>query len=247
MLTNCAILLAEIFLELLRKEFISLCSIRREKVSIQVQFHLEVHFWDYLDQMYHVEHETKDTTANNTSASYCPPLSRKRGDIKSHSSVCLSVPLSVPLSVTKTLTWLISSEVLKVEHWYLACMILVRSPFKWRHVVTLTLTFDLLQGQSCCRAGDSKLQTFHSLVATIHLRRPMAFLFHSLYKISWLAPLMNVSFWGPPTFQYASRTVLWHGTFEVIIKEVQWPIRGSYQIIWSPLFTNVALHSGARA
>ena len=26
---------------------------------------------------------------------FCPPLSRKRGDIKSHSSVCPSVPLSV--------------------------------------------------------------------------------------------------------------------------------------------------------
>ena len=87
---------------------------------------------------------------------YCPPLSRKRGDIKSHSSVCLSVRPSVPpsvrLSVTKTLTWLISSEVLKIEHWYLACMILVTSPFKWCRPVTLT--FDLLQGQSCCRAGD---------------------------------------------------------------------------------------------
>ena len=33
-------------------------------------------------------------------------------------------------------------------------MILVTSPFKLRHVVALTLTFHLLQGQSCCRAGD---------------------------------------------------------------------------------------------
>ena len=31
----------------------------------------------------------------------CPPLSQKRGDIKSHSSVCLSVCLSLCLSVTK--------------------------------------------------------------------------------------------------------------------------------------------------
>ena len=49
---------------------------------------------------------------------------------------------------------LISSEVLMIEHWYLACMILVTSPFNWHHAVTMTLTFDLLQGQSCCRAGD---------------------------------------------------------------------------------------------
>ena len=79
---------------------------------------------------------------------FCPPLSRKQGDIKSHSSV----RPSVRPSVTKTLTWLISSEVLKIEHWYLACMVLVTSLFKWGHAVTLT--FDLLQGQSCCRAGD---------------------------------------------------------------------------------------------
>ena len=31
-------------------------------------------------------------------------------------------------------------------------MILVTMPFKSRHAVTLT--FDLLEGQSCCRAGD---------------------------------------------------------------------------------------------
>ena len=79
---------------------------------------------------------------------YCPPPFAKAGDIKTH----LSVHLSVPLSVTKTLTWLISSEVLTIEHWYLACMILVTSPFNWYHAVTLT--FDLLQGQSCCRARD---------------------------------------------------------------------------------------------
>ena len=41
-----------------------------------------------------------------------------------------------------------------VEHWYLACMILVTSPFNWLHAVTLTFTFDLFQGQICCRAGD---------------------------------------------------------------------------------------------
>ena len=27
-------------------------------------------------------------------------------------------------------------------------------PFQWYHVVTLTVTFDLLQDQICCRAGD---------------------------------------------------------------------------------------------
>ena len=80
-----------------------------------------------------------------------PRFSRKHGDIKSHSSFCPFVCLSVRLS-QKLLTWLISSEVLVIEHWYLACMILVTSPFQWYHAVALT--FDLLQGQICCRAGD---------------------------------------------------------------------------------------------
>ena len=78
----------------------------------------------------------------------CPPPFAKAGHIKTHSSV----RLSLCLSVTKTLTWLISFEILMIEHWYLACTILVTSPFNWYYAVTLT--FDLLQGQSCCRAGD---------------------------------------------------------------------------------------------
>ena len=53
----------------------------------------------------------------------------KARDIKSHSSVCPSVCLSV----TKTLSWLISSVVLKIEYWYLACMILVTRLFHWHH------------------------------------------------------------------------------------------------------------------
>ena len=59
-----------------------------------------------------------------------PRLPRKRETLKLiRPSVSLSVCLSVSPSVTKTLTWLISSEVLMIEHWYLACMILVTSPF----------------------------------------------------------------------------------------------------------------------
>ena len=72
------------------------------------------------------------------------PSFAKAGDIKTHSSVRLSVCHK---------NWLISSEVLMIEHWYLACMILVTSPFYWYHAVTLTLTFYLLQGQ-ICRARD---------------------------------------------------------------------------------------------
>ena len=77
---------------------------------------------------------------------YCPPLSRKREDIKSHSSVCLSI--------TKTLTLAITFALLQVELWCLACVFSVTRPFRWYHVVTLAVTFDLIQGQICCRAGD---------------------------------------------------------------------------------------------
>ena len=44
-----------------------------------------------------------------------------------------------------------------IEHWYLACMIIVTSSFYWYHAVTLT--FDLSQGQICCRAGDHNSST----------------------------------------------------------------------------------------
>ena len=58
------------------------------------------------------------------------------------------------LSVTKTLTLAITFALLQVELWYLACVFFMTRPFRRYHVVTLTLTFDLLQGQICCRAGD---------------------------------------------------------------------------------------------
>ena len=69
------------------------------------------------------------------------------------SFVCPSVP-SLCLSVTKTLTLAITFALLQIELWYLACVFFVTRPFRWYHVVTLTMTFDLLQGQICCRAGD---------------------------------------------------------------------------------------------
>ena len=84
---------------------------------------------------------------------FVPRLLRKWGTLNLiRLSVCPSVLLSVPLSVTKTLTWLISSEVLMIQNWYLVWMITVTSPFYWYY--TVTLTFDLSQGLICCRAGD---------------------------------------------------------------------------------------------
>ena len=51
----------------------------------------------------------------------------------------------------KVVTCLISSEVLMIEHWYLACVLFVTSPFNSHHA--LTLTFGLPQGQICCHVG----------------------------------------------------------------------------------------------
>ena len=98
--------------------------------------HVPCRFWPAKCNVMAPKKSSTMTLSKQIDILYCPPLSQKHGDLKSHLSVC-------PL---------ISSEVLKIEHWYLACMILVISPFKWHHAVTLT--FDLLQGQSCCRAGD---------------------------------------------------------------------------------------------
>ena len=52
----------------------------------------------------------------------------------------------------------VSSEVWMIEHWYLACMILMTSTFYWYHEVTLT--FDEIQGQIRCRAGDHNSLNF---------------------------------------------------------------------------------------
>ena len=96
------------------------------------------------------------STYTGSPFAYCPPLSRKRGDIKSH----LSVRPSLCLSVTKTLTLAMTFALLKVELWYLACVFFVTRPFRWYHVVTLTVTFDLLQGQICWRAGGPQFSEF---------------------------------------------------------------------------------------
>ena len=89
----------------------------------------------------------------------CPLLSRKRWDIKSHSSVCLSVSPSVCLSVCLS----VCHKNFNLGHNFcnitgraliFGMCVLCDNPFRWYHIVTLTVTFDLLQGQICCRAGD---------------------------------------------------------------------------------------------
>ena len=74
-----------------------------------------------------------------------PPPFMKAGDIKlNRLSVCLSVHMS---------------KVSMVEHLYLACIIIVTSPFYWYHDVTLT--FGLSEGQICCKVRDHNSLNFN--------------------------------------------------------------------------------------
>ena len=73
-----------------------------------------------------------------------------------------SVCLSDVFVCHKNLPWLITSQVLKIEHSYLACRILVTIPFYWYHA--MTLTFYRLQGQFCCQAGTTILRICLSIL-----------------------------------------------------------------------------------
>ena len=48
---------------------------------------------------------------------------------------------------------------------------------------------------------------------------------------------------GVATFIYAPRTGIFHGTFEIVPREVLWSIWGSHQTLWSLPFPNVTWHS----
>ena len=50
---------------------------------------------------------------------------------------------------------------------------------------------------------------------------------------------------GDTTFKYASRIGVRQGTFWVVIEEVLWSVRGSYQAIWSSSLTHAKWHSVA--
>ena len=80
----------------------------------------------------------------------------KAGDIQTHSFTYLFI---IRLLVTKTLTWLISSEVCYCDRTLILGMHCpCDKPFNWHHA--LILIFDLLQGQTCCCAGDHNSQNF---------------------------------------------------------------------------------------
>ena len=79
----------------------------------------------------------------------------KSGDtFMSHKSLFIFKVIRPSACLSKiTTTWLIFSEVLMIEHLYLACMVLVTNP-SGKHNA-MTLTFHFLQGQIRCRMGDN--------------------------------------------------------------------------------------------
>ena len=105
----------------------------------------------------------KNNNVNVSWIYYCHRFRESVGTLNLiHPSVCPSV--------TKILTLAITFALLHIELWYLTCVFLVTRPFRWYRVVTLTVTFDLLQGQICCRAGDHN--SLNVLVYfPLHLRR----------------------------------------------------------------------------
>ena len=73
---------------------------------------------------------------------------------KSFNSSCASVYAVKFGKIQQALTLAIIFALLQIELLYLACVSFVTRLCRWYHVVTLTVTFHLLQGQICCRAGD---------------------------------------------------------------------------------------------
>ena len=113
---------------------------------------------------------------------YCPPPFTKAGGIKTHSSVGPSLCPSVRPSVTKTLTLLISSEVLMIEHWYFSCMILVTSPFNWHHDATLTLTFLPTSRSKLLPGGGPQFSEFACIIIYVFIYNSLFYLFIGRFK-----------------------------------------------------------------
>ena len=90
--------------------------------------------------------ENRNSQGMYTYSSLSPAFAKARGTLNLiRLSVCPSVRLS-QLAITFAL--------LQEELSDLACVFFVTRPFRWHHVVTLMVTFDLLQGQIWCWAGD---------------------------------------------------------------------------------------------
>ena len=109
--TNCAPLLADIFLYSYEAEFIeSLLSTGKKKLASQFNFTyryiddvLSINnpdFANYLGQMYPAELEIKDTTESNTSASYLNLLCRSRVTVSCALLFTTNVTISTSISQT---------------------------------------------------------------------------------------------------------------------------------------------------
>ena len=171
--------------------------------------------------------------------SSCSTTLAKVGNIKTHASV-----RRICLFVTKTLTWLIFSAVLMIEHWYLACMILVTSLINCHHAVTLT--FDLLQGQISCRAGHhNSLYLLVTITVTLMLKitfwtlMPLGVHQHILFQISSIGYTWSI--------QCGSTVPLYNYLFDRMKKSlhcvIQWLLSyAAFQKRMWVLHKEIALH-----
>ena len=111
MSTNCATLLADIFLYSYEAEFIqSLLTTGKKKLASQINFTyryiddvLSINnpdFENYLGQMYPAELEIKDTTESNTSASFLDYSCRLRVTVSSALPFTTNVTISTSISQT---------------------------------------------------------------------------------------------------------------------------------------------------
>ena len=109
--TNCAPVLADIFLYSYEAEFIqSLLSTGKKKLSSQLNFTYRYiddvlsnnnpDFENYLGQMYPAELEIKDTTESNTSASYLDYSCRSRVTVSCALPFTTNVTISTSISQT---------------------------------------------------------------------------------------------------------------------------------------------------
>ena len=87
------------------------------------------------------------------------------------------------------------------------------------------------------------IQILRSWVTIFQPRPSMASLFRSLYDMPGLAPRMDVLSWGRLDFQIRFSNRDTSRNAWIVIEEVLWSIRGSYQTIRSFPLTNVRLHS----
>ena len=186
--TNCAPLLADIFLYSLEADFIVFALNGKETFSISVQPHLQVHRW----WIVHKQPRIRKLSEPGVS---CWTWNQRHH--REHNFCFLSRFTNFPFSLLSTgkkhsasrfnLTYRYIDDELSINNLEFENYLSQAYPAELEIKDTT---------ESTTSASYLDLQTFRSWVATSHLRPPMAFLSHNSSDTPGLAPLMNVLFWG---------------------------------------------------